>query len=191
MPDDDDLIRRLARIANDPAAATAMARPSRWTPPRLLTPFDVSDAETVLGFALPPLLVRLYTEVGNGGFGPGYGLLPLLDADRPLFQADDDETVLSEYRRRLARKGVGRRVWRRVLPVVDHGCGEFSCLFMIEPGEPAPPGVTFEPNLGTAAETRKHLEPGLPYLGPGLLPTRWSFRGWMSEWADAPRRSPR
>ncbi len=190
LPDDDDLIQRLIRIASDPVTATATARRSRGAALRPLTQFDVSDAESALGFALPPLLVRLYTEVGNGGFGPGDGLLPLLDADRPLSQADDDETVRSEYRRLRAIKGAGRRVWRRVLPIVDHGCGEFSCLFVIEPGELSPPVVTVEPNASTKAETLKHLGYGLPYLGPGLLPTRWSFHGWLTEWANDPRRSP-
>jgi hypothetical protein len=35
---------------------------------------EVDAAEVALGFAIPPLLRRLYTEVGNGGFGPNYGL---------------------------------------------------------------------------------------------------------------------
>ncbi|MGD8720084.1 MAG: SMI1/KNR4 family protein [Candidatus Zixiibacteriota bacterium] len=34
----------------------------------------IAAAEKELGFALPPLLKRVYTEIGNGGFGPGYGL---------------------------------------------------------------------------------------------------------------------
>lgn len=35
----------------------------------------VADAERRLGHRLPPLLRRLYREVANGGFGPGYGIL--------------------------------------------------------------------------------------------------------------------
>lgn len=35
------------------------------------------DAENRIGLPLPPLLRRLYTEIGDGGFGPGYGLLNL------------------------------------------------------------------------------------------------------------------
>src|SRR5215467_14269416 len=38
---------------------------------------DVAQAEVQLGFELPALLRRVYLEVGNGGFGPGYGLFPL------------------------------------------------------------------------------------------------------------------
>jgi len=42
-----------------------------------VTQADLADAEKLLGFALPPFLKRVYLEVGNGGFGPGYGLAPL------------------------------------------------------------------------------------------------------------------
>jgi hypothetical protein len=36
---------------------------------------QVDETEQMLGFALPPLLKKLYTEVGNGGFGWGNGLI--------------------------------------------------------------------------------------------------------------------
>ena len=32
------------------------------------------SAELQLGFSLPTFLRELYVKVGNGGFGPGYGL---------------------------------------------------------------------------------------------------------------------
>ena len=34
----------------------------------------VEAAEQSLGFYLPHLLREIYTQVGNGGFGPGYGI---------------------------------------------------------------------------------------------------------------------
>jgi hypothetical protein len=34
---------------------------------------ELELAESRLSFPLPPLLKRLYVEIGNGGFGPGYG----------------------------------------------------------------------------------------------------------------------
>lgn len=37
----------------------------------------VEAAEKELGFTLPPLLTQLYTQVANGGFGPGYGIYGL------------------------------------------------------------------------------------------------------------------
>jgi hypothetical protein len=44
---------------------------------------DVARVEAALGVRLPALLVRAYTEVADGGFGPGVGLLPLLDRAGP------------------------------------------------------------------------------------------------------------
>jgi hypothetical protein len=37
----------------------------------------VEAAEHQIGVKLPPLLVRLYTEVADGGFGPGDGATPI------------------------------------------------------------------------------------------------------------------
>ena len=42
-----------------------------------VSPDELSAAERQLGFQLPPLLCKLYLYVGNGGFGPGFGLLGL------------------------------------------------------------------------------------------------------------------
>lgn len=41
---------------------------------------DIATAEATLGFALPDDLKQLYTEVANGGFGPGGGLATLREA---------------------------------------------------------------------------------------------------------------
>lgn len=38
-------------------------------------PEAVDEAERLIGFPLPDLLRRCYLDVGNGGFGPGYGVL--------------------------------------------------------------------------------------------------------------------
>ena len=51
-------------------------------PPLTPATLDMVEAgERELGYPFPPLLRRLYLEVANGGFGPGYGLfrLPLDD----------------------------------------------------------------------------------------------------------------
>src|SRR5690242_9078485 len=45
--------------------------------PATATAEELNQAENLLGFRLPKLLSRLYSEVGNGGFGPGYGLIGL------------------------------------------------------------------------------------------------------------------
>ena len=37
----------------------------------------IAGVEESLGFRLQPLLRRVYGEIANGGFGPGYGILGL------------------------------------------------------------------------------------------------------------------
>src|SRR5690242_10047052 len=69
----------IARIKERVAAPLLAVDAATWvepmptvTPPATVA--EVDAAEAALGLAIPPLLRRLYTEVGNGGFGPHYGL---------------------------------------------------------------------------------------------------------------------
>ncbi|MGP3687868.1 SMI1/KNR4 family protein [Streptomyces sp. IBSNAI002] len=92
---------------------------------------ETARAEGILGFALPPLLAGLYLRVGDGGFGPEQGLLPLRQAVRTYG----------------AQRESGWRWPEGVLPIADFGCGMFVCvdcrsetaqvlLFDPNPGEP-------------------------------------------------------
>jgi hypothetical protein len=74
---DDELIARIQRRADVRRTQTyhpQAARPPRYPP---ATAAVLSDAERRLGFPLPPFLAEVYLRVGNGGFGPGYGLIGL------------------------------------------------------------------------------------------------------------------
>jgi hypothetical protein len=76
----------------------------------------VEWAETELGYALPSLLRRLYLEVGNGGFGPGYGILGLQGG-----HTDDlGSTAVELYRSWRPREGL--------LPLCHWGCGIYSLV---------------------------------------------------------------
>jgi len=61
-----------------------------------------------------PFLRRLYLEVANGGFGPGYGLLSLEDNRESL------AWVYQEFRAGGWPEGL--------LPLWDWGCAAWSCL---------------------------------------------------------------
>lgn len=76
---EDELVARIRERANDPIRRTAMCRGRQKRPPLPQpAPFAlVRDAEREIGFPFPNLLVRLWIEVANGGFGPGYGLFGL------------------------------------------------------------------------------------------------------------------
>ena len=72
----DSLIARIKSRISDSLVAVDAAT---WVVPmptvsRPATLAEVNAAEKLLGFNLPKLLRRLYLEVGNGGFGPNYGL---------------------------------------------------------------------------------------------------------------------
>ncbi len=72
----ESLIERIKVRVADPLravdAATWVEPTPTIRPPATLA--EVDAAEEALSFPIPLLLRRLYTEVGNGGFGPNYGL---------------------------------------------------------------------------------------------------------------------
>lgn len=87
---------------------------------------DLALAEKSLGFSLPKLLRRIYAEVGNGGFGPGYGLLGVGSGG-----AKDDlgNDLVQGYQSRLT-KASGEPGWDWPVgwvPVTSWGGGSFSC----------------------------------------------------------------
>ncbi|MFE2912687.1 SMI1/KNR4 family protein [Kitasatospora indigofera] len=126
MTDLGGLVRRVAERAR------ALAR--ELPPP--LDAEELAAAEATLGVALPPLLARLYREVANGGFGPGYHLLPLVGPGR---------TVVGLYRaeRTAAEGGTGRHWPVGVLPLMDWGCGMSAAVDCLAAGAPV---LLFEPN---------------------------------------------
>ncbi|WP_158684949.1 hypothetical protein [Streptomyces sp. LaPpAH-108] len=62
-------------VTDDEVVATVHAATQGLSLPPPTTSGAVADAERTIGFPMPPLLRRLYTEVANGGFGPDDGIL--------------------------------------------------------------------------------------------------------------------
>ncbi len=77
----------------------------------------LAATEARLGFPLPRLLARVYTEVADGGFGPGYGLLSLASRE------SDERSLSSVYLEFRAGDWL-----ERLLPLWDWGCAMWSCL---------------------------------------------------------------
>ncbi|MFF2777152.1 hypothetical protein ACFVU3_19870 [Streptomyces sp. NPDC058052] len=76
----DDGTLSLASHAGEVAAYFAGAPRGPLFPPA--TPAEVEAAEDAIGRPLPELLRRIYTEVGDGGFGPDGGLASLTGGRR-------------------------------------------------------------------------------------------------------------
>jgi hypothetical protein len=95
-------------------------------------PGHVADDEKQLGFSLPPLLKQIFTEIGNGGFGPGYGLIGLTNG------VPDDTGKTGPAIYRMFRDGDPEDptwAWPKgLLPICHWGCAILSCVDCADPG---------------------------------------------------------
>jgi len=132
-----------------------------------LTQDDICRAELIMGVRLPDILKLLYTEIGNGGFGPGFGLLPL------VFDGESARTVVRCYSQYTCENG-----WHHsMIPFSSWGCGIFSC---VDSDFEDPPVYRFEPNM-PASMTASYLG-DMPYKGAQLIPERLTLSQWLDEW---------
>jgi hypothetical protein len=185
----DDLIPRLQERILDPQRAVDFTiREGQTVPPPVSTD-QLGRVEGLLGFELPPLLRSLYLQVGNGGFGPGYGLfdLPLgepgcadlvgmywyvcQDERQPNpdkgFNPETAEplVVLPEDQEWADEDNAPDIVWdwpTDLLPIFSHGCGAYECVDLTQPGAPM---VLHDPDFfapdGPMKDTFAELAPSL------------------------------
>lgn len=164
MTEIEQLLTRVAQEARN-------SRPWGW--PSLPEPVDADTldrTEATLGFALPPLLAALYRRIGDGGFGPEYGLLPLLDS-----APSGEPAAVAQY---LANREDGRKdpdwPWpEHVLPISHWGCGMYAC---VDCRDQAGPVLLYEPNADIADHAWYVDAPSL---------TDW-LTGWLdgTSWYD-------
>ena len=110
------------------------------------TPEEIKQVEIKMGMQLPPLLKRLYMEVGNGKWGPGYGLYPLQKLDGKsnsivqtyqdlctMTQADIDQ-MFDELEDSDKDKPF---LWpKQCIQLVDWGCNMYSTIDISLPSCP-------------------------------------------------------
>jgi hypothetical protein len=131
------------------------------------TPREISQAEAKLGFELPALLRDLYLQIGNGGFGPGYGLVGL-----PGGAHDDTGKNLIELYSGFHSLDPDDPFWRwpdRLLPVAHLGCGMYACIDCTSPEAAV---VWFEPNPHSDGE---------PW-DDSFIPLAPSMAHWLERW---------
>lgn len=125
----------------------------------------VEEAEDVIGCRLPPLLRRLYLEVGNGGFGPGYGVLGLKGG----YHDDLGRTALDWYRQ---AHGASESHWSglaaSLLPLCHWGCAIYS---FVDCSAPEGPMWGWDPNPG-----REGME--------ALFPQPLTLAQWLNRWVS-------
>ena len=133
------------------------------------TQAGIAVDEQTLGYPFPPLLKRLYVEVGNGGWGPGYGLLGLTGGARDYL----GKTAIQDY---LLRRGSDQEdpalQWSKgLLPICHWGCAIYSCIDCTQPGFPV---IVFDPDAH---------EDGKDWTD-AFFPECDGFDEWVQLWAD-------
>lgn len=88
------------------------------------SPAAVAKAEADIGFALPPLLKGLYTEVSNGIAGFSYDIMGIEGGC-----ASDSGTLVEAYNCFKTGGEYETRPWRTgLLPFCNWGCAIYSCV---------------------------------------------------------------
>src|SRR5262245_42422182 len=125
LPDIIEQIRARIKEGYLTPSGSAAGKPSPVT-----TSEAIAVDEQDLGFSLPPLLKGLYLTIGNGGWGPGYGLLGLTGG------APDDvgNTALSSYRSRRSwtYSNPSERWPEKLIPICNWGCAIYSCVDLLD-----------------------------------------------------------
>lgn len=121
---DRDLIQRLKqRNADRERATDGGVHPRKPSPPA--SNKTLNSAELEVGFELPELLRAIYLSVGNGGFGPRYGIVGTKGG------AKLDGRTLETHYRGMVKLEAENSVWwwpEGLLPLANYGCGMWSCV---------------------------------------------------------------
>jgi hypothetical protein len=119
-----NLLQRLKeRNADRERATDGGIHPGK--PIRPVAATQLQTAERALGFALPELLRAIYLSVGNGGFGPEYGLVGTKGG------AKLDGCTLETCYQNMVDLEKENSIWRwpkGLLPLANYGCGVWSCV---------------------------------------------------------------
>jgi hypothetical protein len=129
---------------------------------------DVARVEAAIGVRLPALLVRAYTEVADGGFGPGGGLLPLLDRAGPR-----TGSLVDEYESlcEASEHGYGAPWPRHLVPIAAWSDGVYAVVDVTDGGHPV-----WEIDLADLED-----EGDEPWACEPTVP---SLAAWLRKWVD-------
>lgn len=159
--------RIYARGSDEYAEASAAGLVDRLPALTVASEEAVEEVEGMLGCRLPEPLRRLYLEVGNGGFGPGYGILGVRGGHEDF----DQRTASDLYRD--ARSG-SLEGWESLpvglLPVCYWGCSTYSFVDCSDS-----PGSmwAWDPNLVWDTDPSQ-----------ALFRQSITFTEWLARWVD-------
>ncbi|MFC5187016.1 SMI1/KNR4 family protein [Actinomadura harenae] len=125
---------------------------------------EVKEFEAHLGRPLPSLLRRCYLELGDGGFGPAYGLEPL----RPILRVlREEHPGWPEAWHPMAKV---------LLPTCNWGCGITS---YVDVSDPANRMWAIDPNPAPQDD-----------FEVSLFPQHFGLTEWLRRWIDGTLHQP-
>ena len=96
-------------------------------PCALLDPATLRDVQGNIGHSLPPLLIEVWCRIGNGGFGPGYGLLGVGPGGFTDDMGRTADEVYVAFRTRSKNPPLFR--WPDgIFPICHFGCAIYHCV---------------------------------------------------------------
>ena len=169
------LVERLQGRNADRAIATDGGIHPRKSVP-CATKRNLLTTEATLKFELPELVRALYLKVGNGGFGPQYGIVGTKGGAKL-----DGFTLETCYQQMLDLENECS-AWRwppRLLPLANLGCGMWSC---VDCSYARLPMFLWDPNpLDDELENGNAQQNwGNSFWDQGL-----SLKKWLVHWLDA------
>jgi hypothetical protein len=166
MPD--DVVERLRwHVQENPVFYDVVGQPFRPCPP--CSDSDVAAAEQDLGFVLPDVFRDIYTQVANGGFGPGYGVMGVGEG----FKDDLGQDIVECYGGyRQGDPEDPNWIWPAGwVPICHWGCIVYSVVDCLTPPYPVSFADISAKDPDEAMETILH-------------PHKLSFAQWLSDWMD-------
>ena len=122
----DSIIEQVRRRALDRGTRTDQADVVRTDLHPPATPDALAAAENAIGRPLPTFLRDLYLMVGNGGFGPGYGVMGVQGGFR-----DDVGHTSVDLHEMFVSEDPDDPSWRwpaELVPICHFGCAIYACV---------------------------------------------------------------
>jgi hypothetical protein len=88
---------------------------------------EALEFKRITGIELPAELIELYKQKGNGGFGPDYGLIGVINGHK----TDLDDSILSLYQSFTSNEDEDDPLWHwpeALIPFIHVGCGIHLCI---------------------------------------------------------------
>ncbi len=120
---DEQLIERVTKHA--------LSHPTPWSY-TIASEGAINETESILGFRLPEFLRACYLKIGNGGFGPGYGIIGVQSGH----ESDFGNLVETLKTLKEGREWDGYEWPQGLLPFLNWGCNIYSCVDCLDSRHP-------------------------------------------------------